>query len=179
MYSVTLSPTAEGFFSCRLMSSHSNCRKSLSSSDLDSVICLTADAQTMQESFLPYSNVGEYRPCDPMYMKYVFKVCAQKVSSFSASFTHAAEITAFVDATAGMIFFTTPRVLKYVTPSILNYSALSNAFSYTHCISTGLSLFNFFSGNVLSHSTMNAYAMQCSGTRGFSAIVHMGNPKYE
>ena len=38
------------------------------------------------------------------------------VASFSASSAHAAAMMAFVDAIAGMMFFTTPPVSCHVTP---------------------------------------------------------------
>ena len=41
-----------------------------------------------------------------------------------ASLVHVAAIKAFVLATAGMMFFATPKVNISVTPSILNYFAL-------------------------------------------------------
>ena len=44
-----------------------------------------------------------------------------------ASFTHDAEIKAFVDAMAGIMFFTTCIVRLNVTPDIPNLFARSNA----------------------------------------------------
>jgi len=45
-----------------------------------------------------------------------------------------AAMSAFVLAIAGMMFFATPKVSISVTPYILNYLALSSAFSYNHFI---------------------------------------------
>lgn len=60
-------------------------------------------------------------------------LCPAPVKILRASFVHAAAIIAFVLATAGMMFFTTPRVSSYVTPAMPCNSALSFACSHTHC----------------------------------------------
>jgi len=51
------------------------------------------------------------------------------VSNFKASIVVEAAIKELVLAIAGITFLITPRVKLYVTPSILNFFALSNAFS--------------------------------------------------
>ena len=45
-----------------------------------------------------------------MYIMYVFRLCEQSVMSLKTSLTQTADTTAFVDATAGMMFLTTPMV---------------------------------------------------------------------
>lgn len=49
--------------------------------------------------------------------------------SFKASLVENAAIKALVLAMAGIIFLANPRVSIYVTPSILNFFALSKDFS--------------------------------------------------
>jgi len=73
-------------------------------------------------------------------MRYVFRVWLANVNILTASETQAAATMAFVEATAGMMFFTTPIVSMYVTPLILNSSARALAFSKTHFMSSGESL---------------------------------------
>ncbi len=55
------------------------------------------------------------------------------------------EMIAFVDAIAGMMFFTTPCVNDHVTPSILNSAARAAATLYSHPICSGSSVSSFFS----------------------------------
>mmetsp|Transcript_17955 Transcript_17955/g.36472 ORF Transcript_17955/g.36472 Transcript_17955/m.36472 type:complete len:214 (-) Transcript_17955:516-1157(-) len=129
---------------------------------------------TGQFGFCSYTNVCEYTPSLPMYIIYVLSVCEPNVTILRHSLTQAAATTAFVEATAGMMFLTTPIVSMYVTPLILYLLALSRARSYTHFMSSGLSLSSFLSGKTLGHSSMKAYEMQCSGSLGVSAMVHMG-----
>lgn len=104
----------------------------------------------------------------------MFKLCEQNESTFTASFTQTALTMALVLATAGMIFFTTPNVSMYVTPSMPNFSPRSRARSYTHFMSPGESASSLRSGNSRGHCKTYAYAMQCSGMRGVSAMVHSG-----
>ena len=68
----------------------------------------------------------------PEKRQFTFNDFEQPLRAFTTSVTVAAEIRAFVEAIAGIIFFTTPRVKLYVTPWILNLSALSLAFSQIH-----------------------------------------------
>lgn len=99
---------------------------------------------------------------------------------------------AFVDAMAGMIFFTTPCVKDQFTPSMLNCFARSRAAVYNQLICSGSSVSSFLSAMKLAelpstmqkhvygppctrgHSSTDAHSMQCSGNRGVFAIVQMG-----
>ena len=58
---------------------------------------------------------------------------------------------AFVDAIAGMMFFTTPCVRDHVTPSILNSAARAAAILYSHPICSGSSVSNFLSTEAYQH----------------------------
>src|SRR6266540_1227030 len=60
-------------------------------------------------------------------------------------------MTAFVDAIAGIMFFTTPCVNDHVTPSILNSAARAAATLYSHPMCSGSSVSSFFSANELSN----------------------------
>ena len=59
-----------------------------------------------------------------------YKVGEQPVIILRASFAHAAAITALVEATAGIIFLTTPCVSRYVTP-VISY-LIRNAMSHQY-----------------------------------------------
>ena len=48
-------------------------------------------------------------PSEPTYIMWVFKLCEQNDKTFDALLTQAAQIIALVLATAGMMFFTTPK----------------------------------------------------------------------
>lgn len=86
-----------------------------------------------------------------------------------------AAITAFVEATAGMIFLTTPCTSLYVSPVILNCKARSADFSYIHPICWGSSpSITTPQGFSLGHWITLTYSMQCSGRRGVFAIVQRG-----
>lgn len=50
------------------------------------------------------------------------------VAIFNTSLQQLAAMIAFVEAIAGMMFFTTPCVMEYVTPGILYSSARLSAF---------------------------------------------------
>ena len=99
---------------------------------------------------------------------------------------------AFVEAIAGMMFFTTPCVRDQVTPSILNSFARARAMAYSHPICSGSSVSSFLSVAMLriiswaekasqrlppctfGHSRTEAHSMQCSGSRGVLAMVQIG-----
>lgn len=104
------------------------------------------------------------------------------VASLNTSVTHAAAMTALVEATAGMILFTTPWVNRYETPEMLNSVALSCAFSRIHWMCWGSSPSIFTSkpkGFSCGHSSNLTYSTQCSGSLGVCAIVHIGKFTYK
>lgn len=98
------------------------------------------------------------------------------VAALRTSRAHWAAMMAFVDAMAGMMFFTTPCVSCRVTPEMPKSSARDRAFSYTHIMCSGLSESKSPSAfcRSCSHSTSLAYSMQCAGDRGVSAMVQSG-----
>ncbi len=58
---------------------------------------------------------------------------------------------AFVEAMAGIMFFTTPWVNDHVTPSILNSFARANAVLYSQLMCSGSSVSIFLSDDITRH----------------------------
>eukprot|EP00835_Amoeboradix_gromovi_P003682 NODE_252_length_12846_cov_0.309485.p14 type:complete len:120 gc:universal NODE_252_length_12846_cov_0.309485:12161-11802(-) len=93
--------------------------------------CLVKILQTMQSSFFSAENVCVYTPDSPLYIAKLFKLGNAR-AIFNVSFAQTALIIAFVDAIAGIMFFTTPNVKNKDIPSIPKPSALFLDLKYTH-----------------------------------------------
>lgn len=65
-----------------------------------------------------YSNVLLVVPIFPTYYQLLLRVIEHPLNNLMDSLTHAAAIIALVEAIAGIIFLTTPKVKLKVTPSI-------------------------------------------------------------
>lgn len=63
----------------------------------------------------------------------------------SCTWDHKPAMIAFVDAIAGIMFFTTPWVKDHVTPSMLNSLARADAVAYNQPICSGSSVSSFLS----------------------------------
>lgn len=113
-------------------------------------------------------------------------------ANFNASNAQQPAMTAFVEATAGIIRFKTPWVSRKSTPNISNWFARCCAFRNAHSTCWGLSAskrtssekkFNLElifmggpspNGFSFSHKIIFTYSTQCSGNRGVLAIVQSG-----